>query len=145
MGPAKGSRTINKTVVKGYEDQQQHDDPSSSSKAKQKVRTFISLGSCAEIQIDGPQIVTSNCDIISSKLTFYSAAMQYSVISLIKIFFFCRRRKFQTQIPNGARMNLQTFMKPTVNMGRTGKRFELSVSLCSSPSFVNIIRGVMAV
>ena len=49
MGPAKGSLTINKTIVKGYEDQQQHDDPSSSSKAKQKVRIFISLGSCTEI------------------------------------------------------------------------------------------------
>jgi hypothetical protein len=45
MGPAKGSRTINKTTVKGYEDQQQHDDPSSSSKAKQKVCIFISIGS----------------------------------------------------------------------------------------------------
>ncbi|ONM28933.1 Protein ALWAYS EARLY 3, partial [Zea mays] len=43
MGPAKGSRTINKTIVKGYEDQQQHDDPSSSSKAKQKKRKISDL------------------------------------------------------------------------------------------------------
>jgi hypothetical protein len=49
MGPSKGSRTINKIIVKGSEYQQQHDDPSSSSKAKQKVRIFISLGSCTEI------------------------------------------------------------------------------------------------
>jgi hypothetical protein len=37
MAPAKGSRTISKTIVKAYEDQQQYDDPPSSSKAKQKV------------------------------------------------------------------------------------------------------------
>ncbi|XP_066316956.1 protein ALWAYS EARLY 3-like isoform X1 [Miscanthus floridulus] len=43
MGPAKGSRAINKTIVKGYEDQQQHDDPSSSSKAKQKKRKISDL------------------------------------------------------------------------------------------------------
>lgn len=35
MAPAKGSRNINKTIIKGYEDQ--YDDPPSSSKAKQKV------------------------------------------------------------------------------------------------------------
>lgn len=49
MGPSRGSRTINKIIVKGSEYQQQHDDQSSSSKAKQKVRIFISLGSCTEI------------------------------------------------------------------------------------------------
>ncbi|KAG0536103.1 hypothetical protein BDA96_03G035900 [Sorghum bicolor] len=43
MGPAKGSRTINKTIVKGYEDQQHHDDPSSSSKAKQKKKKISDL------------------------------------------------------------------------------------------------------
>jgi hypothetical protein len=41
MAPAKGSRTINKTIIKGYEDQQQYDDPPSSSKAKQKVSILI--------------------------------------------------------------------------------------------------------
>ncbi|PAN32721.1 hypothetical protein PAHAL_5G507300 [Panicum hallii] len=43
MAPAKGSRTINKTIIKGYEDQQQYDDPPSSSKAKQKKRKISDL------------------------------------------------------------------------------------------------------
>ncbi|XP_062195245.1 protein ALWAYS EARLY 3-like isoform X2 [Phragmites australis] len=43
MGPAKGSRMINKTIIKGYEDQQQHEDPPSSSKAKQKKRKISDL------------------------------------------------------------------------------------------------------
>ncbi|XP_062211053.1 protein ALWAYS EARLY 3-like isoform X2 [Phragmites australis] len=43
MGPAKGSRMINKTIIKGYEDQLQHEDPSSSSKAKQKKRKISDL------------------------------------------------------------------------------------------------------
>ncbi|CAL4952123.1 unnamed protein product [Urochloa decumbens] len=43
MAPAKGSRTINKTIIKGYEDQQQYDDPPSSSKAKQKRRKISDL------------------------------------------------------------------------------------------------------
>ncbi|RLN23123.1 protein ALWAYS EARLY 2-like [Panicum miliaceum] len=43
MAPAKGSRTINKTIIKGYEDQQHYDDPPSSSKAKQKKRKISDL------------------------------------------------------------------------------------------------------
>jgi len=43
MAPAKGSRTINKTIIKGYEDQRQYDDPPSSSKAKQKKRKISDL------------------------------------------------------------------------------------------------------
>ncbi|KAG2586406.1 hypothetical protein PVAP13_5NG035200 [Panicum virgatum] len=43
MAPAKGSRTINTTIIKGYEDQRQYDDPPSSSKAKQKKRKISDL------------------------------------------------------------------------------------------------------
>ncbi|CAO2161410.1 unnamed protein product [Urochloa humidicola] len=43
MAPAKGSRTINKTIIKGYEDNLQYDDPPSSSKAKQKKRKISDL------------------------------------------------------------------------------------------------------
>ncbi|KAJ1282180.1 hypothetical protein BS78_03G031300 [Paspalum vaginatum] len=43
MAPAKGSRSINKTVIKGYEEQQQHDDLPSSSKARQKKRKISDL------------------------------------------------------------------------------------------------------
>ncbi|WVZ72656.1 hypothetical protein U9M48_021078 [Paspalum notatum var. saurae] len=43
MAPAKGSRSINKTVIKGYEEHQQHDDLPSSSKARQKKRKISDL------------------------------------------------------------------------------------------------------
>lgn len=43
MAPARGSRTISKTAIKGYEDQQQHADPPSSSKARQKKRKISDL------------------------------------------------------------------------------------------------------
>ncbi|TVU21408.1 hypothetical protein EJB05_31040, partial [Eragrostis curvula] len=43
MGPAKGTRIINKAVIKGYEDRPQHEDPHSSSKAKQKKRKIDEL------------------------------------------------------------------------------------------------------
>ncbi|KAL6626905.1 hypothetical protein ACP70R_030631 [Stipagrostis hirtigluma subsp. patula] len=38
MGPARSSRTNTRTTIKGYDDQQQHRDPSSSSKVKVKRR-----------------------------------------------------------------------------------------------------------
>jgi hypothetical protein len=41
MGPAKGTRIINKTVIKGCVDRQQPEDPHSSSKSKQKVSILI--------------------------------------------------------------------------------------------------------
>ncbi|KAL5220292.1 hypothetical protein ABZP36_025005 [Zizania latifolia] len=44
MGPAKGSRTITKITIKGYEDHQHQEDPTSSSKIKLKKRKMSDLG-----------------------------------------------------------------------------------------------------
>ncbi|XP_006643869.1 protein ALWAYS EARLY 3-like isoform X1 [Oryza brachyantha] len=44
MGPAKGSRTITKITIKGYDDQQHDEDPTSSSKVKLKKRKMSDLG-----------------------------------------------------------------------------------------------------
>ncbi|KAF0915990.1 hypothetical protein E2562_000623 [Oryza meyeriana var. granulata] len=45
MGPAKGSRTITKITIKGYDDRQHDEDPTSSSKVKLKKRKMSDLGS----------------------------------------------------------------------------------------------------
>lgn len=44
MGPAKGSRTITKITIKGYDDRQHDEDPNSSSKVKLKKRKMSDLG-----------------------------------------------------------------------------------------------------
>lgn len=44
MGPAKGSRTIPKITIKGFDDRQHNEDPTSSSKAKLKKRKMSDLG-----------------------------------------------------------------------------------------------------
>ncbi|KAK3160604.1 hypothetical protein QOZ80_1BG0061760 [Eleusine coracana subsp. coracana] len=43
MGPAKGTRVVNKAVIKGYVDRQQPEDPHNSSKSKQKKRKIADL------------------------------------------------------------------------------------------------------
>uniref|UniRef100_A0A0D9UXV1 SANT domain-containing protein n=1 Tax=Leersia perrieri TaxID=77586 RepID=A0A0D9UXV1_9ORYZ len=44
MGPAKGSRTITKITIKGFDDRQHDEDPTSSSKVKLKKRKMSDLG-----------------------------------------------------------------------------------------------------